>query len=70
MEPEGRQNAPPERVKAANAPRYRSFPAQTGHGLSYPAWRNRRILDAEQAGSVRALAVHDFICPWRRRRYG
>jgi cold shock protein len=59
---------PGKLAKAANAPRYRSFPAQTGHGLSYPAWPIRRILCIEQAGLVRASAVHDFICPRRRRR--
>src|SRR6185437_11325031 len=54
-----------KRAKAANAPRYRSFPAQTGHGLSYPAWPIRRILCIEQAGVVRAPAVRDFFCPRR-----
>jgi CspA family cold shock protein len=57
-----------KRANAANAPRYRSFPAKTDHGLSYQASANRRILYAEQAGLVRASAVHDLICPRRRRR--
>jgi hypothetical protein len=46
------------------------FPPKQAIGLSYTAWPNRRILRAEQAGSVRAPAVRGFICPRRRRRYG
>jgi cold shock protein len=57
------------REKASNAPRYRTFPAETDACLSYPACRNRRILFARMcrcAGT--GYSPFDYLLHPRRRR--
>jgi hypothetical protein len=51
-----------KRVKAAIAPRYRSFPAKSGHPLSYQGCLNHRILlplDVPVGGDRRLAFIFD-----------